>query len=41
MSMAELVINGGSPAKQRPDPPMFPGGMMIDAEEEAAVLGSG
>lgn len=38
MSMAELAINGGSPAKQRPDPPMFPGGMLIDAEEEAAVL---
>lgn len=34
----QLAINGGTPAKQRPDPPMYPGGMAIDAEEEAAVL---
>lgn len=33
-----LAINGGPPAKQRPDPPMFPGGMAIDEAEEAAVL---
>jgi len=33
-----LAINGGTPAKQNPNPPMFPGGMMIDHEEEAAVL---
>ena len=26
------------PIKQRPNPPMYPGGMEIDAEEEAAVL---
>lgn len=38
MSSAELAIHGGIAAKQRPDPPMYPGGMMIDAEEEAAVL---
>lgn len=34
----ELAINGGTPAKQRPDPPMFPGGMMIGEEEEQAAL---
>jgi 8-amino-3,8-dideoxy-alpha-D-manno-octulosonate transaminase len=33
-----LALNGGSPAKQRPDPPMYPGGMSIDEEEEQAVL---
>lgn len=33
-----LAIHGGTPAKQRPDPPMYPGGMMIDQAEEAAVL---
>lgn len=33
-----LAINGGVPAKQRPDPPMYPGGMMVDEAEEAAVL---
>ncbi|MEZ4731787.1 MAG: DegT/DnrJ/EryC1/StrS family aminotransferase, partial [Caldilineaceae bacterium] len=38
MSSAELAINGGVAAKQRSDPPMYPGGMMVDAEEEAAVL---
>ena len=26
------------PIKQRPNPPMYPGGMEIGAEEEAAVL---
>ena len=26
------------PAKKRPDPPMYPGGMLIDEEEERAVL---
>jgi 8-amino-3,8-dideoxy-alpha-D-manno-octulosonate transaminase len=34
----KLAIDGGAPAKQRPDPPMYPGGMEIDAEEEQAVL---
>ncbi len=34
----QLAINGGTPAKQQPDPPMYPGGMAIAAEEEAAVL---
>ena len=38
MSVVDLAINGGLPAKQRPAPPMFPGGMMVDAEVEAAVL---
>lgn len=38
MSSVELAINGGAPAKQQPDPPMYPGGMMVGAEEEAAVL---
>ena len=33
-----LAIDGGSPAKQRPNPPMYPGGMLIDHEEEQAVL---
>lgn len=34
----KLAIDGGAPAKQRPDPPMYPGGMSIAEEEEAAVL---
>ncbi len=33
-----LAIEGGAPARRRPDPPMYPGGMMIDLEEEQAVL---
>lgn len=33
-----LAIHGGTPAKQRLDPPMYPGGMAIDEAEEAAVL---
>lgn len=33
-----LAINGAPPAKQRPDPPMYPGGMIIDEAEEKAVL---
>lgn len=33
-----LAIDGGAPAKQRPDPPMYPGGMAIAEEEEQAVL---
>lgn len=33
-----LAIDGGVPSRQRKDPPMYPGGMMIDAEEEQAVL---
>lgn len=27
-----------NPARQHPEPPMYPGGMLIDAEEEQAVL---
>lgn len=38
IDMNSLAIDGGKPTKQRPDPPMFPGGMSIDVEEEAAVL---
>lgn len=34
----KLAIDGGTPAKQNPDPPMFPGGMAIAEEEEQAVL---
>ncbi len=33
-----LAIHGGKPAKTNPAPPMYPGGMAIDAEEEQAVL---
>jgi 8-amino-3,8-dideoxy-alpha-D-manno-octulosonate transaminase len=33
-----LAIQGGTPTKERPDPPMYPGGMMIGQEEEQAVL---
>ncbi len=35
---APLAIHGAVPAKQRPDPPMYPGGMAVDEAEEAAVL---
>ena len=34
----KLAIAGGTPALHNPLPPMYPGGMRIDAEEEAAVL---
>lgn len=37
-SDAKLAIHGGTPAKQRPDPPTYPGGMAIDEAEEEAVL---
>lgn len=33
-----LALYGGTPARPNPAPPMYPGGMMIGAEEEAAVL---
>ncbi|MBX2999668.1 MAG: DegT/DnrJ/EryC1/StrS family aminotransferase [Caldilineaceae bacterium] len=33
-----LAVNGGDPAKGRPNPPMYPGGMEIGPEEEEAVL---
>ena len=35
---SKLAIDGGKPARQHPDPPMYPGGMMIGEEEEQAVL---
>jgi 8-amino-3,8-dideoxy-alpha-D-manno-octulosonate transaminase len=38
MNTRKLAIEGGTPAIRTPLPPMFPGGMRIDAEEEAAVL---
>ena len=34
----KLAIDGGEPAKPRRDPPMYPGGNVIDQEEEQAVL---
>lgn len=34
----KLAIHGGTPAKQNPDPPMYPGGMAIAEAEEQAVL---
>lgn len=34
----KLAIDGGVPSKQRPNPPMYPGGMMIDHEEEQEIL---
>ena len=38
MDTKKLAIEGGTPAIRTPLPPMYPGGMRIDAEEEAAVL---
>ena len=35
---AKLAIDGGVPSRQQPDPPMYPGGMLIDKEEEEAVI---
>jgi 8-amino-3,8-dideoxy-alpha-D-manno-octulosonate transaminase len=37
-STTQLAINGGQPAVTATLPPMFPGGMWIDHEEEEAVL---
>ena len=36
--LKELAINGGTPARKSSNPPMFPGGMIIDEREEQAVL---
>lgn len=36
--LSELAIYGGTKAVQYPLPPMYPGGMRVGAEEEAAVL---
>src|SRR5262245_44158256 len=33
-----LAIDGGTPPRRRPDPPMYPGGNLIGAEEEQAVI---
>jgi len=38
MSSGKLAIDGGTPAVIHPLPPMYPGGMRIGQEEEAAVL---
>jgi 8-amino-3,8-dideoxy-alpha-D-manno-octulosonate transaminase len=38
MNTRKLAIEGGPPAIRTPLPPMYPGGMRIDEEEEAAVL---
>ena len=38
MNNSKLAIDGGTPAIHTPLPPMYPGGMRIDDEEEAAVL---
>lgn len=38
MNNKKLAIEGGNPAIHESLPPMYPGGMRIDAEEEAAVL---
>ena len=35
---SRLAIHGGTPARSQPFPPMYPGGMAIDQEEEQAVL---
>ena len=37
-SKAKLAIHGGTPARQHLCPPMYPGGMSIDAAEEREVL---
>lgn len=34
----KLAIDGGTPARQRPNPSMYPGGNAIGAEEEQAVI---
>jgi dTDP-4-amino-4,6-dideoxygalactose transaminase len=34
----KLAIDGGTPARRRPNPSMYPGGNAIGAEEEQAVL---
>jgi dTDP-4-amino-4,6-dideoxygalactose transaminase len=34
----KLAINGGTPARTRNNPPMFPGGLAVDEREEQAVL---
>jgi len=36
--IAKLAIEGGTPAKSTPPLPMFPGGMVIDEQEEQEVL---
>lgn len=38
VAASTLAINGGKPAKSHRNPPMYPGGMSVAAEEEAAVL---
>ena len=35
---SKLALHGGTPARSRMDPPLAPGGLAIDQEEEQAVL---
>ena len=36
--LSDLAINGGRPARTKPDPAIYPGGMLIGEEEERAVI---
>ena len=36
--LSDLAIHGGRPARTAPDPAIYPGGMLIGAEEERAVI---
>lgn len=36
--LSDLAIHGGRPARTNPDPTIYPGGMLIDSEEEQAVV---
>ncbi len=36
--MRELALYGGRPVRERPLPPMYPGALMIDENEERAVI---
>lgn len=38
ISTAKLAIDGGTPVRSSPLPPMFPGGMVVGDEEKRAVL---
>ncbi len=37
-NLSDLAIHGGNPAKSHPDSTIYPGGMLIGAEEEQAVI---
>jgi 8-amino-3,8-dideoxy-alpha-D-manno-octulosonate transaminase len=36
--LSDLAIHGGRPARTKPDPTIYPGGMLIGEEEEQAVI---